>query len=188
GRAQRTAGIAFGALALAPALLGLWALQPKPDIGAPALARAMSREGGLWLVDGRAGGEGALIAEAAWADNGEKRVWVSRASQWLSSSDFMGRDYVLTAPNPAAARAVLDRIGAGGIASIAEKREPAYPHSLVLDRAVGAGGYTTSVRRFEAGNGSVLIARRDLPIRPNLALIAQNGGSANVARLSGALR
>jgi 4-amino-4-deoxy-L-arabinose transferase-like glycosyltransferase len=188
GRAQRIAGGALGALAIAPVLLGLWALEAKPDIGAPTLARTMVREGGLWLVDGRAGGEGALIAEAAWADNGERRVWISRASQWLSTSDFMGRNYVLTAPNPAATRAVLDRIGAGGIASIAEKREPAYPHSLVLDRTVVSGGYTTSVRRFDAGNGSVLIARRDLPIRPNLALIAQNGGSANVARMSSALR
>ncbi|MCW3847812.1 hypothetical protein OF829_11230 [Sphingomonas sp. LB-2] len=188
GRAQRIAGGAMGALALVPALLGLGALEPKPDIGAPALARAMAREGGLWLVDGRAGGEGALIAEAAFADNGAKRLWISRASQWLSTSDFMGRDYVLTAPNPAAARGVLDRMGAAGIASVAEKDEPAYPHSVVLDRAVNAGGYTVSLARFGIGTGSVLIARRDLPVTPNLLLIRQNSGSANVAKMSSTLR
>lgn len=188
GRAQQAAGVAFGALAVVPALLGLWALQPKPDIGAPALARAMTREGGLWLVDGRAGGEGALIAEAAYADSGQKRLWVSRASQWLSSSDFMGRDYVLTAANPDAAREVLDRIGAVGVASIAEKNEPAYPHSSVLDRAVVAGGYTTTRSHFGTGLGSVLVARRDLAITPNLALIQQNSGSANVGKMTTALR
>ncbi len=188
GTAQRVAGGALGVLTLVPALLGLWALEAKPDIGAPALARTMVREGGLWLVDGRAGGEGALIAEAAWADNGAKRVWISRASQWLSTSDFMGRGYVLTARYPEAARGVLDRIGAGGVASIAEKREPAYPHSVVLNRAVNAGGYTVGLKTFVAGDGSVLLARRDLPVTPNIALIRQNSGSANVAKMSGALR
>jgi len=188
GRVQRFAGGALGALAVVPAILGLWALSPKPDIGAPGLARTMARAGGLWLVDGRAGGEGALIAEAAYLDNGEKRIWVSRASQWLSSSDFMGRDYVLTATSPQAARAVLDRLGAVGVASIAEKGEPAYPHSVVLDRAVMAGGYTTRTERFGIGKGSVLVARRDLAVTPNIALIEQNSGSANVGKMSGALR
>ncbi len=50
----------------------------------------MTKQGGIWLVDGRAGGEGAMIAAAAYADGGARRLWVSRASQWLSSSDFMG--------------------------------------------------------------------------------------------------
>ena len=184
----RAGGGVLAWLALVPAIWALWTLPPKPDIGAPALARTMAREGGLWLVDGRAGGEGALIAESAWADNGAKRLWVSRASQWLSSSDFMGRDYVLTAPNPQAARAVLDRIGAVGVASIAEKDEPAYPHSLMLDRGVTAGGYTTRTVRFDKGKGSVLVARRDLPVTPNLTLIRENSGSANVAKMSSAIR
>lgn len=188
GRAQRVAGGALGAFAVVPAVLALGALEAKPDIGAPALARQMAREGGLWLVDGRAGGEGALIAEAAYADHEARRVWVSRASQWLSSSDFMGRGYVLTARTPEAAREVLAGIGVRGVASIAEKGRFAYPHSIVLNRAVNAGGFSVSQRKFEGGAGTLTIARRELPITPNLTLIRQNGGSANVAKMTTALR
>jgi 4-amino-4-deoxy-L-arabinose transferase-like glycosyltransferase len=188
GKVPRYAGFAMAALALAPALLALHALPPKPDIGAPALARQMAREGGLWLVDGRAGGEGALIAAAAHADGEAKRIWVSRASQWLSTSDFMGNGYRLTAADPAAAGAVLDRIGAGGAVSVFEQNQYAYPHSRVLDRAARGGGYSLTRTRFAAGAGSVLVARRDLPVVPNLALIERNGGSTNVARMTVSLR
>lgn len=188
GRLPQFAAAALGALALVPAALGLWALEAKPDIGAPELAHTMVRHGGIWLVDGRAGGEGALIAAAAHADAGAKRLWVSRASQWLSSSDFMGRDYKLTAATPAAARAVLDRLGVAGTVSVAEKNDYAYPHSRVLDAAVHAGGYDLIQQRFAGGDGSVVVARRLDPVTPNLALIEQNSGSANVARMSGALR
>jgi len=188
GKVQRYAGVAVGALALAPALLALWTLPPKPDVGAPALARQMAREGGLWLVDGRAGGEGAIIAAAAHADNGARRIWVSRASQWLSTSDFMGNGYTLTATNPAAARTVLDRIGAGGVVAVFEKNEYAYPHSRVLRGAAEAGGYLLSRRDFAVSAGSVLISRRELPVTPNIALIQQNSGSANVAKMNTALR
>jgi hypothetical protein len=187
GTAPRAAGAVLGVMAVAPAALALWTIAPKPDIGAPELARAMVREGGIWLVDGRAGGEGALIAEAAYADNGAKRVWISRASQWLSSSDFMGRDYVLTATSPEAAREVLDRIGVAGVVSIAEKHQPAYPHSVVLNRAVNAGGYTIGLHDFAAGAGQSVLARRDLAVTPNVALIRQNSGSANVGKMSTAL-
>ncbi|MEI2598333.1 hypothetical protein V8940_19355, partial [Acinetobacter pittii] len=72
----------------------------KPDLGAPAIAQSMIDAPGIWLVDGRAGGEGAVIAAAAYADGGRRRIWVARASQWLSTSDFMGRDYSLTARSP----------------------------------------------------------------------------------------
>lgn len=187
GGKLRFAGGLLAWLALVPAGYALWHLPAKPDIGAPALARQMVREGGLWLVDGRAGGEGAVIAEAAYLDNGARRIWVSRASQWLSTSDFMGRGYVLTATHPEAARGVLDRLGAVGIVSIAEKREPAYPHSVVLNRAVNAGGYTLGVRDFATGPGTVLTARRDLPVTPNIALIRENKGSANVGKMNAAL-
>ena len=87
----------------------------------------MVQVGGLWLVDGRAGDEGALIASAAWADHGARAIWVTRASQWLSTSDFMGRGYRLTAADPAAARAVLARLGVKGVVSIAEHDRYAYP-------------------------------------------------------------
>ncbi len=188
GRAAQLAGVAFGALAVAPSLIALWMLPPKPDVGAPALGAAIAKQGGIWLVDGRAGDEGAVIAAAAYADGGAKRLWVSRASQWLSSSDFMGRGYKLLAANPADASAVLDRIGAGGVISVAENNDYAYPHSRVLDGAVHAGGYDLSQRPFVAGEGSVLVARRMVAIAPNVALIERNSGSANVAKMSGTLR
>lgn len=188
GGMLRFAGGLLAWLTLVPATWSLWTLPPKPDIGAPALARQMVREGGLWLVDGRAGGEGALIAEAAWADGGEKRVWVSRASQWLSTSDFMGRGYVLTAHNANDARATLDTLGAAGIVSVFEHDHYAYPHSQILHRAAHGGGYTTGLTGFRSGDGSVFVARRDLPVTPNLDLIRRNSGSANVGKMSNALR
>ena len=183
----RTAGGVLAWAALIPAIWSLWLLPPKPDLGAPALARQMVRVGGLWLVDGRAGDEGALIAEAAWSDSGAKAIWVSRASQWLSTSDFMGRDYVLTARDPAEARAVLERLGAVGVVSVFEGDRYAYPHSKPLHFAAHSG-FTTNRAPFASGTGSVFVARRDLPVTPNLALIERNSGSANVAKMNAALR
>lgn len=188
GKAAQIGGAVLAALSLAPAAIGLWTLAPKPDLGAPALAETMTRSGGLWLVDGRAGGEGALIAAAAYSDGGRKRIWVSRASQWLSTSDFMGRGYTLTAKDPGAARATLDRIGVGGVVSVAEKNQFAYPHSRILDGALHGGDFDLAQSGFTAGYGSVTVARRLRPVRPNLALVTRNGGSANVAKMEGALR
>ncbi len=72
--------------------------------------------------------------------------------------------------------------------SIAEKNDYAYPHSRVLDGAVHGGGYDLAQRPFAAGDGTVLVARRLAPVTPNVALIEQNSGSANVAKMSGTLR
>jgi hypothetical protein len=188
GRNARFATPAVALAALYPAIAALWVLPAKPDIGAPALGRTMAREGGLWLVDGRAGGEGALIAAAAHADDGQKRVWVSRASQWLSTSDFMGRGYVLTATTPGAARRIMDEIGVSGVVSAAEQDRYAYPHSQLLWRAAKGERYTATEWGFASGKGTVLIARRNLPIEPNLALIRENSGSVNVGKMKTALR
>jgi 4-amino-4-deoxy-L-arabinose transferase-like glycosyltransferase len=186
GRIRLAGGVlAWGALV--PAIWALWLLPPKPDIGAPALARQMLRTGGLWLVDGRAGDEGALIAEAAWSDGEAKTIWVSRASQWLSTSDFMGRDYKLVAHNAPETRAVLDKLGAVGVVQVFEADHYAYPHSAILHRAAQAG-YTTTRTDFPSNHGWVFVARRDLSVTPNIALIQQNSGSANVAKMNAALR
>lgn len=174
-------------LAILPACLALASLQPKPDIGAPALGRQMADAGGLWLVDGRAGGEGALIAAAAHADRGAMRVWVGRASQWLSTSDFMGQDYRLTADTPDQVRSILDRLGTSGVISAAEKNALAFPHSRLLRQAVVSEGYATSGRPFARGDGTMLVARRLARVAPNLPLIERNSGSANVGRMSAAL-
>lgn len=185
GARTRLLAPAIGAAALAPATAGLWALPPKPDLGAPALAEAMVRTGGVWLVDARAGGEGAVIAAAAHADGGRRKVWAARASQLLSTSDFMGRGYRLTAADPAAARAVLDRLGANGAVVVAERGRLAYPHSRVLAGAVRGGGYALSLDRFAAGPGVTLLARR------NAAVAARPGTpthrSANVGKMAAVL-
>lgn len=187
GGGIRVAGGVLAWGALVPAVWALWLLPPKPDIGAPALARQMIRTGGLWLVDGRAGDEGALIAEAAWSDGETKAIWVSRASQWLSTSDFMGRDYRLIAHDPAEARAVLDKLGAVGVVQVFERNHYAYPHSAILHRAAQAG-YTTTNSDFPSKGGWTFTARRDLAVTPNIALIEQNSGSANVAKMNAKLR
>jgi hypothetical protein len=188
GQAQRGAAVTASVLACIPALLAIGALQPKPDIGADSLAREMAREGGLWLVDARAGGEGAIIAAAAHADAERRTLWVARASQWLSSSDFMGRDYRLTAETPQQARAVLDRIGAGGIVSIAERNRYAYPHSPILYRSVHGREFVGARQSFATGPGAVFVARRWIAIAPNRALLQASRRSVNLGKMTGALR
>lgn len=176
-----------GAAALLPAIVALWTLPPKPDLRAPKLARRMVEAGGLWLVDGKAGGEGAVIAAAAYADRGQRRVWVARASQWLSTSDFMGRGYRLAAADPAAARAVLDRLGASGAVVIADRDRLAYPHSRILAGAVREGGYRLAGERFAAGRGSTVLARREGPVTAHPELLAAGSGSANIGKIGAAL-
>lgn len=183
--------IAAAVLALAALLPGatmLATLPPKPDLRATRLAAAMSERGGVWLVDGRSGAEGALIAAAAYADDGRRRVWVARASQWLSTSDFMGRGYRLVAADPAAVRGILDRFGAAGAVSVALHDRMAFPHSHLLVGAVSNGDYAVARQRFATGDGQVLVARRRAPVTPNVALLAADLGSAKVATMTGALR
>ena len=100
----------------------------------------------------------------------------------------MGRDYKLTAVTPDQAGDVLDRLGAGGVVSAAEKDNYAYPHSRLLWGAAKGEGFTWSEWAFARGDGAVLIARRNLPVRPNLALIGGNRGSVNVGKMNAALR
>ena len=186
-RHGRLAALGAAALALVPAATGLSALPPKPDLRAPALAGTMVQSGGLWLVDARAGGEGAMIAAAAHADGGRRRVWVARASQWLSTSDFMGRDYRLTATSPAAARAVLDRLGAKGVVSISDRDLLAYPHSRVLTGAMREGNYAITSARFAAGRGATTLARREAPVIARVDLLASGSGSVNVGKMGAVL-
>lgn len=184
---ERCWAAALATAALIPAAINLATLPPKPDMRAPELAEVMVDIGGIWLVDGRAGGEGAMIASAAYLDNGRKRVWVTRASQWLSTSDFMGRGYKLTAKDPDAARAVLDRLGVAGVASIAEGNRYAYPHSKLLHRAVSTSDYGLIRLPFAKGQGVGIRAIRIGGATPNVALIQANSGSANVAKMKGTL-
>ncbi|MBB5713982.1 glycosyltransferase family 39 protein [Sphingomonas aerophila] len=185
--AGSAAAAVIGGLALLPGLQAVAALNPKPEIGAPALAEAITAKGGLYLVDGRSGGEGALIAAAAHADNGRRRVWIARASQWLSQSDFMGRGYRLTVSNPAETRAVLDRLGAAGAVSIAVNGHLAYPHSRLLLEAIGVPSFEGIRQPFRLGSGKVILARRRTWVMPNVSLLASDPISAKAGKMARAL-
>ncbi|MFV0624759.1 ArnT family glycosyltransferase [Sphingomonas sp. ac-8] len=173
--------------ALLPAATNLARLPVRTDLDAPAIAARIGARPGIWLVDGRAGGEGAVIAAAAHADRGRKRIWIARASQWLSTSDFMGRNYRVTAATPAAARAVLDRLGVAGVVSVAERGRLAYDHSVVLRAALADPAFASQERRFRRGAGSTLLSTRIASVRPNAELLSTGSGSANVATLGAAL-
>ena len=175
--------------ALVPAISALATRPPKPDIGAPVIARWMGHAPGIWLIDGRAGGEGAMIAEAAYIDGGRRAIWTARASQWLSTSDFMGRGYALSVHSPAEARAVLDRLGVRGVVSIAEKGRLAYPHSALLRGAIRLPGFgTEDDQPFPGGAGSSIIAMRDAPVASHPDLLTSGSGSADVASMTKAFR
>ncbi|MBA2935804.1 glycosyltransferase family 39 protein [Sphingomonas sp. CGMCC 1.13654] len=174
--------------ALMPFVADLIRQPPKPDIGAPAIAVQMQSAPGIWLIDGRAGGEGAAIAEAAYADDGRRAIWAARASQWLSTSDFMGRDYRLSVHSSAEARAVLDRLGVRGVVSVAEKGQLAYPHSRLLRGAVMLPGFVGVDQRFPRGAGRSLVAARLVPIRAHPELLSSGSGSADVASMTKAFR
>ncbi|WP_454882666.1 ArnT family glycosyltransferase [Sphingomonas oryzagri] len=172
------------AASLLPFVVALLRQPPKPDIGAPAIARRMGTTPGIWLIDGRAGGEGAVIAEAAYVDNGHRAIWAARASQWLSTSDFMGRDYALSVHSPAEARAALDRLGVRGVVSIAERGKLAYPHSALLRAAIRLPGFgIDGDQPFFEGVGSSVIAMRDVPVTPHPDLLISGSGSVDVAAM-----
>jgi hypothetical protein len=58
----------------------------------------------------------------------------------------------------------------------------------LLWRAASDGAYRTSQLAFARGGGSVLVAHRAQRIAPNVALIEENTGSANVGKMTAALR
>lgn len=185
GRVAAAAGVA---VAFITPITTLTNATVKPDLGAPAIAQSMIDAPGIWLVDGRAGGEGAVIAAAAYADGGRRRIWVARASQWLSTSDFMGRDYSLTARSPREATATLDRLGVRGVVLVGERRKLAYPHSGILQHAVRQSGYHISPRSFAVGHGATLIAVRDAPVLARADLLAGGSGSRNFSAMTARTR
>lgn len=154
----------------------------KVDIGGKAIAERIAARPGLWMVDGRATGEGGVIASAAYRDGGAMQSWTLRATQWLSSSDFMGRGYVQTIRDPAEVRALLDRLGVVGVISVREHHKPAYPHSSLLTRSIDRQAFTVEKHGFLRGDGHYLIAVRRGAIVPHPELIETK--SNNVRALS----
>ncbi len=159
-------------------------LVPKRDMGAPAIVATMRAAPGIWMVDGRAGGEGAIIAEAAYQDRGRRSLWAVRSSQWLSGSDFMGRGYHLIARTPGEAAAILDRIGVAGAVIVRDRHRDAYPHSAVLLRTVTGGAYRVIQRGFDQGDGDVIVAIRRSPVTPHPEALGQANISRNVKAMA----
>lgn len=156
GSLARPAAAALAAaavLAMVPALQFAAALQPRPDTLIRTLATNVADGGGVWMVDGRPGDEGGLIAAAAYLDGGRRRPWVLRASQWLSASDFMGRGYRLITPDPASALSLLNRLGVAGVITFHADDRFAYPHSRILMQAVDHADFVTLRGPFKDASG-----------------------------------
>lgn len=184
GAAMRVAAIALPVAALASPVVALARLEPKRDMAAPAIVAAMRADSSIWMVDGRAGGEGAIIAQVAHRDGGTRATWVARASQWLAGSDFMGRGYHVIARTPDAARAILDRIGVSGVVIVRDRMQDPYPHSAILLRAVRQGGYIVTHHRFARGPGEVIVARRDGAALPHPDLLEDAIASDNLRAMT----
>ena len=138
-------------------------LDPKADIDAEAIAATVAAHPGLWMTDGRATGEGGVIAAVAWGDREAHRTWLLRASQYLSHTDFMGNGYALSVHSPAEVRALLDRLGVVGVVSIREHHQHAYPHGPLLAGAV-AQGFTSERHPFLRREGDYVVSVRIKPI------------------------
>ncbi|WP_322965036.1 ArnT family glycosyltransferase [Sphingomonas fuzhouensis] len=179
GQGRVAAGMLAVAASIAP-VMTLIPMAPKRDMAAPAIVAAMRDAPGIWLVDGRAGGEGAIIAEAAYQDRGSRRLWTARASQWLSGSDFMGHGYHLIAHDPAEAAAILDRIGTAGAVIVRDRARDAYPHSAVLRHLVQGGGYRVVRHPFAQGTGEVIVAVHAQPVTPHPERLSDASVSRNL--------
>lgn len=125
----------------------------------------------VWLVSSDARGEGAAIAEACFAMTKEERLswrWkLLRGSKELSSSDWLGRGYELAASDPAAAAAVLDKLGVSWLLmDEAQPPQRRQPHHEILRQMLASedSGWRLfaeqAVTRPDAGGGRLLIYRR----------------------------
>ncbi|WP_312487329.1 glycosyltransferase family 39 protein [Sphingomonas sp.] len=184
GGMGRAAAVMVGLAALIAPLTALVHLAPKRDMGAPAIVATMRTAPGIWMVDGRAGGEGAIIAEAAYQDRGRHALWTARASQWLSGSDFMGRGYHLIARTPGEAMAILDGIGVAGAVVVRDRTRDAYPHSAILRKAVASGDFRVVQARYPQGDGEVIVAVRRHPIAPYPERLSQGDISRNLKAMA----
>lgn len=184
GGAGRPVAVMLGLAALVSPVMALRHLAPKRDMGAPAIVATMRTAPGIWMIDGRAGGEGAIIAEAAYQDRGRHALWTARASQWLSGSDFMGRGYHLIARTPGEAMAILDRIGMTGAVIVRDRARDAYPHSAILRHAVTGGGFRVVRQRYPQGDGEVVVAVRHDPIASHPERLSQGDVSRNLKAMA----
>ena len=162
--------IALGAAALAfaatltPAAAGLSSLHKKPDMRTREAAQIAGATAApaIWLVDGFSGDEGAVIAMLATQLPAQQR-YVTRASQLLSSSDFMGRNFKLKVHSTSDVLAELRELGVAGVVIVRRSDKPAFGHSNLLLRALAspASGYSAKTVlpvRNAAGTTYVFVA------------------------------
>lgn len=115
-----------------------------------------------WLVSSDPRGEGAVIAAAALAarDRVHGGRQVLRASQWLSSSDWMGRNYQLKTADSGSVLALLEKQGVALVLlddSQPEQRQA--PHHELLSAAMESGAWQQAavvevIRSSRQGEGS----------------------------------
>lgn len=171
----RVAQAALAALLLLPGYGFLAAETPKVDLRLAAVASDITATTApsIWLVDGSAGAEGALIAEVATRDP-SRAAHVVRSTQLLADSNWTGRLYRLKAEAAGAVAQSLHRLGVRGVVVVRRDGGEVYPHSRMLQDALSspASGYRL-VRRLDHLNrsGYTEVYEAQLASTPNVELL-----------------
>ena len=71
-----------------------------------------------------------------------------------------------------------------GAVSGRDRYRDAYPHSAVLLRTVTGGAYRVMQRRFDQGDGNVIVAIRRSPVTPHPEALSQADISRNVKAMA----
>lgn len=116
---------------------GLFFLQNRPDrfdMRMDLVAAQLTDQpgGGVVVIDGSPGAEGALTAEVVLRDLGRKS-YVVRSSQLLAKSDFMGKRYALRVDTPEAVLSLLNDISSSAVVVVEGPLiKPHFVHSALL--------------------------------------------------------
>ena len=188
GPARVGAGVVLAICMLVPGVLHLTQRLPKSDVGAQEAAVLVSpvASGGITVVDGSAGYEGAVIAAAAVRDP-QLRSYMVRSSKMLADSNFMGSTYNLKFAGSVGVLAELARLGVQNVVLVRARDLPAYPHSEQLLAALSqaGSGYHLRARIAHRGRaGSTDIYQADTVLTPNIAAIRSMGLPAKAAPLT----
>lgn len=175
--------IIVGLLALllaAPNVSAIANLRPKPDFRTTDAVDVLElplapNMPSILLVDGDSGDEGAVVALVALKDR-YRQHYIVRASQLLSSSDFMGRKYRLKVNSPGEALNALPRLGVSTVIMVQRDNEPAFPHSSLLYEGLmdRSSGYRL-VKALPAQDayGTTYVFAAEHPSTPDLRLLQE---------------
>ena len=190
---RRVARGVLAALALTLALPGYRfsaAELPKVDLRLAPVAEAIvaAPAPSIWLVDGSAGAEGALIAQVAARDAARGRYLV-RASQLLADSNWTGQRYRLRTESPADAARALGALGVRGVVLVRRATDQTQPHSHLLAAALAdpGSGYRL-VQRLEHLNrvGATELYEAVQPPAPDLDRLRAISAPSKARALVGA--